>query len=149
MDMPRNHSKVRTRQFRNEGFTLIELMIIAAIVALLAAIAIPAYTSYSIRAKRSAAESFIMSVANKQEQYVLDARQYASSLAALNMTVPSDVDANYNVTITNVGTTPPTYTINAVPKEMQAVNDTKCATVSIDQAGAKSQSGTGTVNDCW
>ncbi len=149
MDMPRNHSKVRTKQFRNEGFTLIEVMVVVVVVALLATIAITSYMSYTIRAKRSAAESFLMSVANKQEQYVLDARQYASSLATLNMTVPSDVDASYNITITNVGTTPPTYTVNAVPKDAQAVNDTQCATVSINQAGAKSQTGTGTVNDCW
>ncbi len=147
--MPRNHSKVRNEQIRTEGFTLIELMIVVVIIALLAAVAIPAYTAYTVRAKRSAAESFIMSVANKQEQYVLDARQYANSLAALNMTVPSDVDASYNITITNVGMTPPTYTINAVPKDAQAVNDTQCATVSINQAGAKSQTGGGTVNDCW
>lgn len=143
-----NHSKAR--RSCNEGFTLIEVMVVVAIIGILALIAIPSYTQYSVRAKRSAAESFIMSVANKQEQYILDARQYASSLAALNMaTVPADVDAAYNITITNVGTAPPTYTINAVPKGSQATNDTQCATVSINQAGMKSQSGSGGVNDCW
>ncbi len=147
--MPRNHSKVRAGRFGNKGFTLIEVMVVVVVVALLATIAITSYMSYTIRAKRSAAESFLMSVANKQEQYVLDSRQYANSLAALNMTVPADVDAGYNITITNVGTAPPTYTINAVPKDAQAVNDTQCATVSINQAGAKSQTGGGTVNDCW
>lgn len=65
------------------------------------------------------------------------------------MAVPHDVDANYTITISNVGTAPSTYTVNAAPKGAQAANDTKCGTVSISQAGTKSQSGTGSVNDCW
>lgn len=146
--MPEKHTK-RQRQPRNAGFTLIELMIVVAIIGILAVIAVPAYTQYTVRAKRSAAESFIMSVANKQEQYILDARQYATSLAALNMAVPPEVDAHYNITITNVATAPPTYTVNAAPKGGQAANDTACGTVSITQAGTKGQSGTGSVGDCW
>lgn len=133
----------------NKGFTLVELMIAVVIVGILASVAIPAYTQYTVRAKRAAAESFIMSVANKQEQYILDARQYATTLALLNMTPPADVSAHYNITITNVGATPPTYTINAVPTGSQATNDAKCGTVSINQAGTKDKTGSGTLGDCW
>lgn len=134
----------------NKGFTLVELMIAVVIVGILASVAIPAYTQYTVRAKRAAAESFIMSVANKQEQYILDARQYATTLALLNMTPPADVSAHYNITITtDMTATPPAYTINAVPAGAQATNDTKCGTVSIDQAGTKGKTGTGTLGDCW
>src|SRR3989442_9964736 len=66
-----------------DGFTLIELMVTVAIVAILAAIAYPSYTQYIVRANRSAAQSFILSLANKQEQYILDLRQYATTLAPL------------------------------------------------------------------
>lgn len=135
----------------NKGFTLVELMIAVVIVGILASVAIPAYTQYTVRAKRAAAESFIMSVANKQEQYILDARQYTDTLGTggLGLTAPADVSAHYNITITNVGATPPTYTINAVPTGSQATNDTKCGTVSINQAGTKGKTGTGTLGDCW
>lgn len=134
----------------NKGFTLVELMIAVVIVGILASVAIPAYTQYTVRAKRAAAESFIMSVANKQEQYILDARQYATTLALLNMTPPADVSAHYNITITtDMTATPPAYTINAVPTGSQATNDTKCGTVSINQAGTKGETGTGTLGDCW
>lgn len=132
-----------------KGFTLVELMIVVTIIGILAAVAVPAYSQYTLRAKRSAAESFIMSVANKQEQYILDARQYATTVALLNMASPTEVAANYNITITNVGTNPPTYTINAVPIGAQLANDTKCGTVSIDQAGTKGKTGTDTVANCW
>jgi type IV pilus assembly protein PilE len=147
--MRKIHSKSQIEYLCNKGFTLIELMVVVAIIGVLAAIAIPAYSKYAVQAKRSAAESFIMSVANRQEQYILDARHYASSVAALNMVVPTDVDANYTITVSNVGTAPPTYSVNAEPKEAQAANDTQCGTLSINQAGTKSQSGTGNVNDCW
>ena len=134
----------------NKGFTLVELMIAVVIVGILASVAIPAYTQYTVRAKRAAAESFIMSVANKQEQYILDARQYATTLALLNMTPPADVSAHYNINITtDMTATPPAYTINAVPTGSQLANDTKCGTVSINQAGTKSETGTGAVGDCW
>lgn len=60
-----------------QGFSLIELMIAVAIAGILATIAYPSYTRYVTKSNRSAAESFIMTVSNKQEQYMLDARQYA------------------------------------------------------------------------
>ena len=51
-----------------QGFTLIELMIVVAIVAILAAVAIPSYQQYVVKSNRSAAQSHLLSVDNKQEQ---------------------------------------------------------------------------------
>lgn len=134
----------------HRGFTLVELMVTVAIVGILAAIAYPSYVQYTVKSKRAAAASFIMGVANKQEQYMLNARQYATTLAALGIAVPADIARNYTIAEPiPVTVTPPGYTITAVPVGGQAANDTKCGSISIDQAGTKGISGTGTVAACW
>jgi len=135
------------------GFTLIELMVTVAIVGILAAIAYPSYSQYVVKSNRAAAEGFITSVANKQQQYLLDARSYATSMSALGYTssnTPTEVSKNYDVSISaNNAAKPPTFTITAAPKGAQLSRDTSCGSVSIDQAGTKAISGTGSVTSCW
>jgi len=140
------------------GITLIELMVVVAVVGILAMIAVPSYRQYVVKSNRAAAEAFIMSVANKQEQYMLDARTYAgvaadpgdsSGLTTLGLSAPNDVSKNYNIKIGAVSNAPPTYKITAEPTGSQATNDTQCGSVSINQAGTKAISGTGSVAACW
>jgi len=133
------------------GFTLIELMITVAIIGILSAIAYPSYTQYIVRSNRSAAEGFMLTVAGKQEQYILDARMYATSMTVLGITsVPSEVSQNYTVTVSaNNAATPPSYTVTATPTGSQATRDTKCASLTLDQTGGKGFSGTATLAECW
>lgn len=137
------------------GFTLIELMMVIAIVGILAAVAYPSYTQYIVKSNRSAALGFMLAVASKQEQYILDARSYATDMTALgypDSSIPKEVKDNYAVTVTANNTAPPpTYTVTATPTDTykQLSRDTKCGTLTLDQAGNKGKSGSGSVADCW
>ena len=130
-----------------QGFTLIELMIVVVIVAIIASIGYPSYTNYTTKARRAAAEGFMMNVATKQEQYFLDARTYTTTVGAggLALAVPDDVAKHYTVTVAiNAAGAPPSYTITATPVGAQLTQDTKCGTLTLTQSGAKTPA-----SDCW
>jgi type IV pilus assembly protein PilE len=84
---------------RLRGFTLIELMIVLVVLGILAAIALPAYLDQVKRARRSAAQQFMQDIANREEQFRLDARSYTTALSgtpSLNLTVPTDLAPYYS-----------------------------------------------------
>lgn len=132
------------------GFTLIEMMIVVAIVGILTAIAYPSYISYVVRSNRSAAQGYMQEVSNLQQRYLLDARAYAASLAALNATAPSNVSSHYSITTApKASTTPPGFTVTATPIGSQLARDTACGTLTVDESGAKTASGSSGVAGCW
>jgi len=104
---------------RQNGFTLIELMITVVVIAVLAVIAYPSYRAQLVRGARSAGQQFLLDIAQRQEQFLLDQRQYASALGAggLNSSVPSELSGRYQAPVFNVpaGATPPSYTITLTP----------------------------------
>ena len=108
---------------KNSGFTLIEVLIVVAILGILMSIAVPAYNEYVRRAHRAAAQQFLLDVAQRQEQYLLDNRQYATVLGAgaggLGMVVPADISPYYNnpdFTGVNNAATPPAFLLFMSPK---------------------------------
>jgi type IV pilus assembly protein PilE len=98
---------------KQRGFTLIELMVVVIIVAVLTAIALPAYNNQIIRSNRVAAQGEMMDIANQQQQYLLSNRAYMSNavLAATGFTLDPDVAKNYTYNITLGGGTVPGYTL--------------------------------------
>ncbi len=140
------------------GFTLIELMVVIAIVGVLVVVAYPSYTDYIVRTKRAAAKAFLMTLAGRQEQFFLDNKRYAIDLNELGYgnafvtindqgnTIPALApDAIYAGLVVNV--TPISFLAIAVPQLGQALNDNDCGTMMLDQAGFKSNTGVST--DCW
>ena len=136
---------------RSRGFTLIEVMIVVAIVAILAAIAMPSSESYVRKSRRADAQSFMSEVVARQQHFLLDRRAYGTSITAapaangLGMTIPTNVSSYYAVTmVTDNTTSPPSFLVTGTPSGQQAQE--KCGTLTIDQRGVKAASGTGI---CW
>ncbi|MDH4873345.1 type IV pilin protein [Pseudomonas sp. BN515] len=123
----------RTKQ---RGFTLIELMIVVAIVAILAAIAYPSYQQYVIRGNRAAAQAQMMDIANRQQQYLLANRTYATK-AQLGYSLESDLVGRYTDSITLGTGTVPSFTITFTATGAQASD----GNLTLDSAGAKTPPG--------
>lgn len=154
MNQPSRMISARLRGQR--GFTLIELMITVAIVAVLASVAYPSYMQYVVKAKRKAAESFMLMLANTEEKYLLDARQYAydpNALTTLNLTTPPEVLPNYTFSVATNPAVTLGYIITATPIGSQLTNDAKygnCVKLTLDQTGLKGTSGgSGSASSCW
>ena len=90
---------------RQRGFTLIELMVATAIVALLASLAYPSYTKYVIKSNRTAAQAQMLDIANREQQFLMINKAYASAstLETSGYSLPSTLSAKYSYSV-NVGT---------------------------------------------
>lgn len=141
--MPSQPSLTALPVRRRRGFTLIELMITVAVVSVLSAVALPSYRSSVRKSVRAEAQAFLLAVAGRQQQFLVDRRSFATSVPEAGIAVPPNVAANYTLSLSVVSGPPPTFSLSAAPKVKQA--DEPCGTLGIDQAGTK----TAAVTTCW
>jgi len=107
----KNHIK------KTSGFTLIELMIVVAIIGVLGFVAFPSYQEFVRDGKRTAAKSYLLEVASQQANFLQDNRQYTNLISDLNLSQSEDVSDNYTVTLAiGPATQAPSFTITATPK---------------------------------
>jgi len=97
------------------------LIITVAVIGILAAVALPSYQEYLKRTNRSSAQSLMLDLANREQQYLLDNRSFLGGGASAVTTllpsgVPKEVSAFYTVTITATAGPPPTFEVKATPK---------------------------------
>lgn len=126
------------------GFTLIELMIAVAVVAILTSLAYPSFTEHLRKSRRAEAQQTLMEVASRQQQHLLDTRDYAASLAATGAHIPSSVQTHYALGLTVVSAstgTAPAFTVTATPLGSQAQD--ACGTLGLTHGGIK------TPVNCW
>jgi type IV pilus assembly protein PilE len=123
---------------RISGFTLLELMIVVVVIGILATIAYPNYQEFARRGHRSAAQSHMLDIAQRQQQYFTDARAYAATVTDLGITTPAEVSKFYTIAIVVDAGPPPGFTITATPKSgsIQAPD----GNLSIDNSGKKTPS---------
>lgn len=146
---------------KSKGFTLIEVMIVVAIIAILVGISLPNYREYVLRSNRAVAKGALLEVASRQEQYFLNNRSYTHLLTDLGYEASYYIDSEgqplaavagsiYQMTITepasNTGET--AYTLSAIPQGGQT-DDTRCGSLGIDEQADKTKTGSETDTYCW
>ncbi len=144
------------------GVTMLELMIVVAIIGLLSAIAVPSYRQYSVRAHRVDAQSQLMKVAASQEKFYLANNQYCED-ADLDSDLPDGLGiarysdlAYYQLKIEDAMADPAMgFVASAVAVGSQLDDDADCKFLTIDQKGVK-YGGPGPISDsstnnprCW
>jgi len=142
------------------GFSLIELMIVVAVIGILAAIAFPSYTGYVLRSNRTVGKTSMMKILGQQESFFSDRKSYALALDTLASEYPAAIvfvardgkaaaansaAAIYRITLENPTAT--SFTVMATPVNTQA-RDAKCAILRVGSDGSKAASGPDGA-ECW
>jgi type IV pilus assembly protein PilE len=126
---------------KQQGFTLVELMIVIAIIAILAAIAYPGYTGHMKKTRRAMAAGCLQQDAQYLERW------YTSKLTYVGASVPTcpGVAQFYDVTASGVAAR--TFTLSAAPKGAQAGDN--CGTLTLNEKGVRGQAVGMTESKCW
>ena len=137
---------------KESGFTLIEIMIVILIIGILAAVALPSYKEYVIKARRGNVQTDLLDLSQRMERCFTEFNnQYDDAGCDVRVEVPvagkvTD-DGKYRITlVTPAGGA--SYTLTATPL-LDQQEDTDCAAMSIDQVGATTVTGTKPREDCW
>jgi len=130
---------------RQNGFTLIELMVTVVIIGILASIAFPSYQEFVKRGNRTEGQAFLSEVAARQERYFAQNNEYTDDVDKLKLKNGSTSETGkYELSI-DVVAGDGGYTLTAE----QQFNDTACGNLTLTATGVKGVSGSKAAADCW
>lgn len=154
-------STLRERRGQAAGFSLIELMIVVAIIAILAAIAVPIYSNYITRSKLTEAQNNLSALRVQMEQYFQDNRQYTSAggtgtTTGCGVLMPTSIASNGGNSIAkyfsySCNATASTYTITATGNPGTPTANFE---FTIDQTNTRKTTNangwySGAMSNCW
>ena len=146
-----NEHKHMSRQQQQNGFTLIEVLIVVAIVGIIASIAVPNYSQFMIDGRRTDAITFLSEAAGEQMRYFSDNNKYADDMEELGYGAAATFDSpegHYRVGVTNPGGLS-TFVLSATPVAGgKQAGDPECEAFTINDKNVKKNVG-GTDTDCW
>lgn len=137
MDMTRMYTK-------NRGLTLIETMVVVAIIGILAAVAYPPYQEHVHRTNRAEARGILLEMAQLLERNYTETNSYESFALPVTQS-PRTGTAKYTIQFSADTPTRNTYTLEAVPEGSMAGD--ACGTLTLTQTGARGADGV--VAECW
>lgn len=130
------------------GFTLIELLITLVIVGILLSIAYPSYSHYLTKARRVDAQVALLDLASRMEQYYSENNHSYKDATLTKLKInKTTVNGFYSLSISKATAT--TFLLMAQPLGIQAIHDTQCGALTIDQLGERKGADTSSGATCW
>ncbi|WP_068331328.1 type IV pilin protein [Photobacterium jeanii] len=132
---------------KQRGVTMIELLIVVAVIGIIAAIAYPSYTDHILKSHRNQAMADMMKIQLTLEEEYNNSGNYNKSIVKNGTCAFCESDPNrYQLSVDKTGSGQNVYIVSAIPQKKSGQDKDTCGTLSLNAAGMGSASGS---SNCW